>query len=221
FDALIVSDHQARGLTPRPDASRPVLLRRLYLDLTGLPPTTEALHAFLADDSSDAYETIVDRLLTSPRHGERWGRHWMDVWRYSDWAGWGAQIRDSQPHIWRWRDWIIESINADKGYDRMVQEMLAGDELAPEDPQALAGTGYLVRNFKLLSREKWIQDTVEHTAMAFLGLTLQCAKCHDHMYDPISQTEYYQLRAVFEPHHVRIDRIPGQADSKKDGIARV
>src|SRR4029077_15860362 len=144
--------------------------------------------------------------------------HWMDVWRYSDWAGWGAQVRDSQPHIWHWRDWIVESLNADKGYDRMVVEMLAADELAPEDTNALRATGYLVRNFKLLSRETWMQDTVEHTAQAFLGVTLGCARCHDHMFDTLTQRDYYQFRAVFEPYEVRTDRLPGQPDVKKAGL---
>lgn len=109
IDAFVAADHELRGLMPRPEATRAVLLRRVTLDLTGLPPTPEELHSFLSDESPDAYEKRVDRLLSSPHHGERWGRHWMDVWRYSDWAGWtgGKQIRDSQPHIWRWRDWII------------------------------------------------------------------------------------------------------------------
>jgi hypothetical protein len=223
IDAFIASEHEARGLRPRPEAGRSTLLRRVYLDLHGLPPTPDELHAFLADQSSDAYEKVVDRLLDSPRYGERWGRHWMDIWRYSDWAGWtdGGQIRDSQPHIWRWRDWIIDSLNRDKGYDRVILEMLAADELAPEDPDALRATGYLVRNYKMLSREKWMQDTVDHTFLAFQGVTLGCARCHDHMYDPILQKEYYQVRAIFEPHNVRIDRIPGQPDTKKDGLARV
>jgi hypothetical protein len=221
IDAFIAAGHEEHGLTPRPEASKAVLLRRVYLDLIGLPPTPEELHAFLDDQSPDAYEKVVDRLLASPRYGERWGRHWMDVWRYSDWAGWGQQVRDSQPHIWHWRDWIIESLNADKGYDRMVQEMLAADELAPDDPNALRATGYLVRNYKLLSREKWMQDTVEHTFMAFQGVTIGCARCHDHMYDPILQKEYYQVRAIFEPYHVRTDRIPSQIDVAKDGLPRV
>src|ERR1041384_820321 len=125
----------ARKLTPRPEATKDVLLRRVYLDLIGLSPTPEEQRTFAADASSDAYEKVVDRLLDDPRYGERWGRHWMDIWRYSDWAGWsgGNQIRDSQPHIWRWRGWIVESLNQDKGYDRMILEMLAADELAPED----------------------------------------------------------------------------------------
>jgi hypothetical protein len=147
----------------------------------------------------------------------------MDVWRYSDWAGWtdGKQVRDSQPHIWRWRDWIIESLNADKTYDRMVTEMLAADELTPTDPDALRATGFLARNYKMLSREIWLQDTVNHTLQAFLGLTVACARCHDHIYDAISQREYYQLRSIFEPHKVRLDQVPGQLDTAKDGLPRV
>jgi hypothetical protein len=223
IDAFIAAEHESHGLRPRPEAPRAVLLRRVYLDLIGLPPTLGELHAFLADPSPDAFEKVVDQLLASPQYGERWGRHWMDIWRYSDWAGWsdGGQIRDSQPHIWRWRDWIIEALNKDKGYDRMIVEMLAADELAPDDTDALRATGYLVRNYKMLSREKWLEDTVDHTAMAFLGLTLGCARCHDHMYDPILQKEYYQVRAIFQPHNVRVDRIPGQPDTKKDGLVRV
>jgi hypothetical protein len=220
IDAFIAAEHEERGLKPRPEASKAILLRRVYFDLIGLPPTPAEQHAALADTSADWYEKVVDRLLASPQYGERWGRHWMDVWRYSDWAGWtgGNQIRDSQPHIWRWRDWIIESLNKDKGYDRMVLEMLAADELAPEDSDALRATGYLVRNYKMLSREKWMQDTVDHTFQAFLGVTLGCARCHDHMYDPIHQKEYYRVRAIFEPHQVRTDSLPGQPDTKKDGL---
>lgn len=222
IDAFLAREHQSRHLHPRPPAARNVLLRRVYVDLIGLSPTPAELHAFEADTSPDAYEKVVDRLLASPRYGERWGRHWMDVWRYSDWAGWadGNQIRDSKPFIWRWRDWIVESLNADKGYDRMAQEMLAADELCPNDTDALRATGFLVRNYKLLSREQWMEDTLNHTSRAFLGLTLHCAKCHDHMYDPIRQEEYYRVRAIFEPHNVRTDRIPGQPDTTKDGLVR-
>lgn len=221
IDAFLGIERERRGLTPRPEADRAILLRRVFVDLVGLPPSPKELHAFLDDSSTDAYEKVVDRLLASPRYGERWGRHWMDVWRYSDWAGWGQQVRDSQPHIWRWRDWIIESLNADKPYDRMVVEMLAADELDPEDPDTLRATGFLARNFKLLSREKWMQDTVDHTSQAFLGMTLGCARCHDHMYDPMTQKDYYRVRAIFEPHNVRIDKVPGQVDPAKDGLPRV
>ena len=223
IDAFLAVEQQKRGLAVQPPADKRTLLRRATLDITGLVPTPKDIEAFLADTSPDAYEKAVDRLLASPRYGERWGRHFMDVWRYSDWAGWadGGQIRDSQPHIWRWRDWIVESLNANKGYDRMVQEMLAADELAPGDPQALRATGFLARNYKLLSREQWLEDTVNHTSKAFLGITMHCAKCHSHMYDPIPQTDYYKFRAIFEPHQVRQDRVPGELDTTKDGLPRV
>lgn len=223
IDRFLAASWAGSGLKPRPEAPREVLLRRVSLDLIGLVPTPAEQEAFLADRSPDAYEQVVERLLSDPRHGERWARHWMDVWRYSDWAGWadGNQIRDSKPHIWRWRDWIVESLNADKPYDRMLMEMLAADELAPEDPEALRATGFLVRNYKMLSREQWLEDTVKHTSQALLGVTMGCAKCHDHMFDPISQREYFALRAVFEPHQVRTDRRPGELDPSRDGVVRV
>ena len=134
IDAFLAAAHQARGLKPAPPVGKDLWLRRVSLDLIGLPPTRQELHAFRDDDAPDAEEKVVDRLLASPRYGERWARHWMDVWRYSDWYGLGQEARYSHPHIWHWRDWIIASLNADKGYDRMVMEMLAGDELAPDDP---------------------------------------------------------------------------------------
>jgi hypothetical protein len=222
IDAFIAAQHETRGLKPRPEASKEVLLRRVYLDLIGLSPTPAEIAAFEADRSANAYEKVVDELLADERYGERWGRHWLDVWRYSDWAGWsgGNQIRDSKPHIWRWRDWTIEALNHDKPYDRMIMEMLAADEFAPNDTNALRATGFLVRNYKMLSREQWLEDTVKHTSQAFLGVTMGCAKCHNHMFDPITQKEYYQFRAIFEPHQVRTDRVPGQIDIAKDGLVR-
>ncbi|MCY2964532.1 MAG: DUF1549 domain-containing protein, partial [Planctomycetota bacterium] len=221
IDAFIAASQAAHGLQSSPQAAKNVLLRRVYLDLVGLPPTADELRAFLADNSADAYEKVVDRLLESPQYGERWGRHWMDVWRYSDWDGYGAEVRESKPHIWRWRDWIVESLNADRGYDQMVREMLAGDELAPDDPQTVRATGFLVRNWFSFNRNVWLDATIEHTSKAFLGTTLNCARCHDHMYDPITQPEYYQFRAFFESHDVRTDRVPGQTDLTKDGLVRV
>jgi len=223
IDAFVAAEHEKRGLKPRPEASKATLLRRVYMDLIGLAPTPSEQLAFEADSSPKAYEKVVDRLLKDPRYGERWGRHWMDVWRYSDWAGWsgGNQIRDSKPHIWRWRDWIVESLNDDKGYDQMVTEMLAADELAPGDTNALRATGFLARNYKMLSREQWLEDTVKHTSQAFLAVTVGCAKCHDHMHDPVSQMEYYQMRAIFEPHQVRTDKVPGELDTFKAGFLRV
>jgi hypothetical protein len=221
IDAFLAVEHERRGLTPRPEAPKHVLLRRVYLDLIGLPPTREELHAFLSDESANAYEKVVDRLLASPHYGERWGRHWMDVWRYADWAGYGSEVRDSQQHIWHWRDWITESLNADKGYDRMLVEMLAADELAPNDTNALRATGFLVRNWYKFNRNVWLDRTVEHTGKAFLGITLNCARCHDHFFDPFTQKEYYAFRALFEPHQVRMDRLPGSPDLNRNGLPRV
>ncbi len=201
-------------LQPAPPADRATLIRRVYFDLTGLPPTRDELLAALNDPSPQAYEHLVDRLLASPRYGERWGRHWMDVWRYSDWYGRRnvPDVLNSYGMIWRWRDWIVRSLNEDKPYDRMVQEMLAADELAPGDRENGVATGFLVRNFYRWNYNNWMRDNVEHTGKAFLGLTLQCAHCHDHKYDPITQVEYFRFRAFFEPLEIRHDRWPGEPD---------
>jgi hypothetical protein len=207
IDAFVAAERERRGLVPMPPAERDVLLRRLTLDLTGLPPTPGELDADVAETSPTIDETVIDRLLASPRYGERWGRHWMDVWRYSDWAGYQQEVRNSQPHVWRWRDWIVESLNADKPYDQMVREMLAGDEIAPDDPNTVRATGYLVRNWYKFNRNVWLDDTVEHTFKAFLATTINCARCHDHRYDPISQQDFYRAKAVFEPHDVRTDPV--------------
>ena len=208
-------------LTPNPKAPPLVLLRRLYLDLTGLPPTSEQIDSFLTNPSDDAYQKIVDKLIDSPQHGERWARHWMDVWRYSDWWGLGQQHRNSQKHIWHWRDWIIESLNRDLPYDEMIRQMLAADELYPNDQSKLRATGYLGRNWFLFNRHQWLDETVEHVGKGFLGLTMNCAKCHDHKYDPISHEDYYAMRAFFEPYHLRLDMVEGEVDIAKNGIPRV
>jgi hypothetical protein len=221
IDARLAEEHQRLGLRPAPAAPPAVLLRRVFLDLVGVPPTADQLGEFLADSSPEALQRVVDRLLSSPLHGQRWGRHWMDIWRYSDWYGWNQEVRNSQKHIWRWRDWIIESVNADRAYDRMILEMLAGDELEPTNPQVLRATGFLARNWYRYDRNLWLATTVEHTGKAFLGLTISCARCHDHKFDPISQLDYYRLRACFEPHDVRLDPLPGQMDPEQDGLPRV
>ncbi|MCA9085725.1 MAG: DUF1553 domain-containing protein [Planctomycetaceae bacterium] len=207
--------HQQQVLKPQAMAERSLRIRRLYLDLTGLPPSAEQMH------DVRPWAEIVDELLLSPHHGERWARHWMDIWRYSDWYGLGAQLRYSQKHLWHWRDWIVESLNQDKGYDRMIREMLAGDELDPTNPNVVRATGFLARNYYLFNRTTWLDSTIEHTGKAFLGLTLNCAKCHDHKYDPFSAADYYQLRAIFEPHQVRLDPVPGTTDLESDGLPRV
>jgi len=221
-DAFIFRRHQQGQVTPQAVAPRHVLLRRVSLDLIGLPPSSEQLQRFLADESPDAYARAVDRLLASAHYGERWGRHWLDVWRYSDWYGFQKEVRFSQKNIWHWRDWVVESLNADKGYQRMAREMLAGDEIVPFDPENLRATGFLVRNRNTDSREQWIRDTVEHTAKAFLAMTMACVQCHDHPYDPIGQDEYYRYRNIFEPVQVGIDGGgggPGGLDLA--GVARI
>jgi hypothetical protein len=221
IDHFIAAEHETRGLSPQTPAPPEILLRRVYLDLTGLSPSPEAIREFIEESktNSNAYVDVVDQLLDDPAYGERWGRHWMDVWRYSDWAGYKASLRDSQRHIWHWRDWIIESLNKDKPYDRMLVEMLAADEVAPEDADAVRATGFLARNY-FHDRDQWMDNVVKHTSQGFLGITVGCAKCHDHMYDPISQRDYYSMRAIFERYNVRTDRIPGVLDVAKNGIPR-
>lgn len=222
IDVLLQQHHKRHGLTAASRLDRSLLLRRVTIDLTGLPPTPAELEAFLNDQRQDAYERLVDRLLESPQFGERWGRHWMDVWRYSDWSGEeNNQVRGSPQYIWRWRDWIIEALNEDIGYDEMIRLMLAADEFVPEHQSSLRATGFLARNWYKFNRDVWLEDTVEHTGKAFLGLTFNCAKCHDHKYDPISQQNYYQFRSIFEPHDIQTDPLPGEPDIKKDGLVRV
>jgi hypothetical protein len=205
IDRFLSAEHQRIGVSAVGETSRSMLLRRASLALTGLPPTLAERRAFLDDKSEAAFENAVDRLLGSPRYGERWARHFMDIWRYSDPSGYGKEIRDGREHIWRWRDWIVESLNEDKSYDRMIVEMLAADEASPEDQAALRATGYLARNWYKFNRNSWLDNTVEHSSKAFLGLTVNCARCHDHKYDPFEQQGYYRMRAIFETHDVRDD----------------
>ncbi|MEM7479434.1 MAG: DUF1549 domain-containing protein [Planctomycetota bacterium] len=150
IDSILDTRRRSKGLIASPPANRSIALRRIYLDLIGLPPTLEQLQ----DDRP--WEAIVEELLASPQHGERWARHWMDIWRYCDDYGLGEQLRYSQKHMWHWRDWIIDSINAEKGYDRMITEMLAGDELAPNDEGVVVATGFLARNYYLFNRTTWL-----------------------------------------------------------------
>ena len=219
IDELVEAGRVKKGVKPVAEADQRTLLRRVYLDLIGLPPTPEQIKSF---EDGGQYEQVVDSLLASPRYAERWGRHWLDIWRYSDWYGYrkSGQVRYSARHIWRWRDWTVEALAKNKPYDRMIQEMLAGDELEPGNPDVARATGFLVRNWYLFNRNVWLQDTAEYTAASFLGVTMKCARCHTHKYDPIPHTDYYKFRAFFESHEVRTDRVAGEADVLKDGLPR-
>jgi hypothetical protein len=212
-DAFIAAGWHKAGLKGHNRPADPrLLLRRVSIDLTGLPPTEQEYRDFLNDPSPRAYEKAVDRLLASPRYAERWARHWMDVFRYCSFDGRLAvgrqsykEITSSSQYIWRFREYLIAAMQKDKGFNQMILEMLAGDEVAPEDPQVLAGTGFLVRNYDLRDRDLWLTLIVDHTSQAFLGLTMGCCRCHSHKFDPLTQREYYQFRAFFEPHDVDVD----------------
>lgn len=220
IDAFIYQRSRTHELTPVPEADPQHLLRRVYLDLIGLQPKVDEIEHFTSEYARDpsAYDRVVDRLLEHPGYGERWGRHWMDIWRYSDWSGYKDALRESQRHIWHWRDWIVESLNEDLGYDQMLTRMLAADELQLIGKD-LRATGYLARNYHT-NRDQWLDNLVKHTSQAFMGVTVGCAKCHDHMSDPFPQTDYYALRAIFEPHAISTDRISGELDIAVNGIPR-
>lgn len=212
IDHFVLAKAEATGLQMSNDATPAHLLRRVYLDLSGLPPSPDQIRAFTADPSQEHYRKLVRQLLDSDAYAERWTRHWMDIWRYSDWYGRRNinDVRNSAPQIWRWRDWIIDSLRADKGYDQMLREMLAADELHPDDDSTWPATGYLIRSYYSLNLNEWMRHNVEYTAKAFMGLTVNCAHCHDHKYDPIAHDDYFRLRAFFEPMGVRQDQVSGE-----------
>ncbi len=199
-DQFILAKIREAQLEPAPEADRVTIARRLYLDLTGLPPTTQQIDAFLSDESNKAYEHLVDQLLTSPAYGERMASFWLDLVRYAESDGYKQDTY--RPTAWRYRDYVVQSFNADKPYDRFITEQLAGDEVDPQNPEAIAATGYL-RNgiYEYNQRDafgQWrtiLEDMTETTADAFLGLGLGCAKCHDHKFDPLLQKDYYRLQA--------------------------
>ena len=202
IDAFVLARLEKEGLQPAPEADRVTLLRRLSLDLTGLPPTPAEVDAFLRDKSSQAYEHVVDRLLATPRYGERMAFRWLEVARYADTSGYQS---DRERQMWRWRDWVIEAFNRNLPYDRFVLEQLAGDLLPNATIEQRLATGFN-RNHRgnseagIIAEEyatEYVIDRVDTTATAFLGLTAGCARCHNHKYDPLSQREYYQLFAYF------------------------
>lgn len=203
IDAFVLERLDREGLEPAPEADRATLLRRLSLDLTGLPPTVAELDAFLADGAPGAYERQVDRLLASPRFGERQASHWLDLARYADTHGFE---KDPRRTMWRWRDWVIDAFNRDLPYDRFVVEQMAGDLLENPSPDQVLATGFHRNTMineeggvdKEEARFETLVDRVNTTASAFLGTTLACAQCHTHKYDPFTQREYYRFLAFFD-----------------------
>lgn len=199
-DAFIAAKWEAEGLTGSPKADPRKLIRRVYMDLAGLPPTPEQVADFVADPSDAAYERVVEELLASPHYGERWARHWMDVVHYADSGGYERDF--DWPTMWRYRDWLVGAFNQDIPYDDFIRHQIAGDEIAPEDPKAHVATGYLRmvldNNIKdERTRMDELDDNVATTSLAFLGMTVGCARCHDHKFDPIRAKDYYQMQAVF------------------------
>lgn len=202
IDAFILAKIEAKGLKPAPQADKATLIRRASLDLLGFPPTPKEVEAFQKDTRSDAYERMIDRLLASPHYGERWARHWLDLARYADSEGFKSD--EMRPYAWRYRDYVIQAFNADKPYDVFIKEQLAGDEINPDDPSSLIATGFNRHwpdesNAQDLAqrRQEILNDITDTVGSSLLGLTVACARCHDHKYDPVSQKDYYRLQAFF------------------------
>ena len=203
IDRFVLARLEREKLSPAPRAAKETLIRRATLDLIGLPPTPSEVETFVADQSTDAFDRLIDRLLASPHYGERYGRHWLDVARYADSGGFETDIFFG--HAWRYRDYVIRSLNADKPFDRFIKEQIAGDELYPGDEEARLATG-LYTTGPVLQEAGMVAGKLEYdqltdftdtTGSAFLGMTVGCARCHDHKYDPISQKEYFGLQAIF------------------------
>jgi hypothetical protein len=204
IDAFILDGLKKKSLTPSKPLDRASLIRRVAYDLTGLPPTPEETDAFVKDKSSDAYEKVVDRLLASPHYGERWAMKWLDTVRYADTNGF--ELDGDRVHAWRYRDYVVRSFNSDKPYDRFVKEQIAGDEMFPGDKEALVATGYLRAGSEHLvsgnidpdeSRQEVLTEIATNVGQTFLAMTVNCARCHNHKFDPILQADFYALQAVF------------------------
>ncbi|AMV39727.1 PSD1 and planctomycete cytochrome C domain-containing protein [Planctomyces sp. SH-PL62] len=201
-DAFLLAGLEADGLAPAPEADRRTLIRRATFDLTGLPPTPAEIEAFEADPATDAFERLVDRLLASPQYGEAWGRHWLDLVRYAETNGYERDA--AKPFIWRYRDYVVDAFNHDKPYDRFLLEQLAGDEVAPDSVEAQVATGFYRLGVwddepadRPLARFDMLDGVVSTVGQVFLGMTINCARCHDHKKDPIPQSDYYRLLAFF------------------------
>ena len=219
-DAFILSKLEAAKMQPSPPADKSALIRRAYFDLIGLPPTPEESYAFMNDKSPNAYEKVIDRLLASPQYGERWGRHWLDTARYSDTKGEVKKRIDEPfyPYAWTYRDYVIKAFNKDKPYDRFILEQLAADKLpeSQQDKSILAALGFLTIGEWFMNRkDDIIDDRIDVVCKGFMGLTVSCARCHDHKFDPIPQADYYSLHGVFassvQPGELPIISMPNPA----------
>ena len=219
IDSFVLARLEAEGIKPSPEADKNTLVRRLYLDLIGLPPSPEEVAAFVSDKRSEAYEELVEHLLASRHYGEKWARPWLDLARYADSDGYS--IDWSRPHAWRWRHWVIQALNRDMPFDQFTIEQIAGDMLPKATVDQRVATGFHRNTLWSTEggvnpdelRNDAVADRTNTLGLTWLGLTVGCAKCHDHKYDPISQKEYYQLFAFFNTtHDVQIDApLPGEA----------
>src|SRR5262245_11148592 len=202
IDAFLLAKMKAKGLKPSPRADRRTLIRRAYLDLTGLPPAPEEVEAFVKDSSPGAWERLIDRLLASPHYGERWARYWLDLVRYADSGGFEFDV--DRPDAWRYLDDVVKAFNDEKPYDQFIREQLAGDEYAPDSQEAMIATGFLRLGPEgggggERGRQDALDDLITTTSLTFMGLTVGCARCHDHKFDPIPQKDFYRIQAIFAP----------------------
>src|SRR6266705_1740215 len=229
IDLFILAKLEQEKLSPSPEADRRTLIRRLSFDLTGLPPSPEEVAKFIADRSPRAYEQLVERLLDSPRYGERWARHWLDTVHFADTHGYDKD--KTRPNAWPYRDYVIHAFNQDKPYSRFVEEQIAGDVLFPEEPDGVVALGFIAagpwdyvghaelpetKTDGLIARYNDRDDMVMTTMSTFQSLTVHCARCHDHKFDPITQRDYYSLQAVF----AGVDRANRPFDSDKNVFAQ-
>ncbi len=234
IDLFIRAGLEKAGLSPSPEADRATLLRRLCFDLTGLPPTPAQLDAFLKDKSRHAYEKVVDRLLVLPQYGERWGRHWLDVARYTE--SQGFEYDHMRENAWHYRDYVINAFNQDKPYDEFMREQIAGDVMEPVTTDGIVATSLLVCGAwdqagngqanvaqRMTTREEEMEDLLSVVGQTFLGLTLNCARCHSHKFDPIPHYEYYQVKAVFDGvrHGERVIATPAEVKEREERVAKL
>ncbi len=220
IDLFILAKIEAAGLTPASSAGREQLLRRITIDLLGLPPTPAEIDAFVNDAGPGAWERVVDRLLASPHYGERWGRHWLDLARYAESNGY--EFDELRPNAWRYRDYVISSWNADKPFDRFVHEQIAGDETQGDDADARIATAFNLLGPDMTDsadqaqrRQNTLNDMTDACGLVFLGMTVGCARCHDHKFEAIPQTDYYRLQAFFESAQFRNDAVIAPASERK------